>query len=74
MSARSDTTLAGQLDQLRAILTCLAFVGDSHRHQELIEQATLTIAAVRKTRATLAMTAVRARPVSGLAARRVTSC
>jgi hypothetical protein len=52
--ATNDATLALELDRLRGILARLAFVDDSKRQAELIEQARASIAAVRKTRAALA--------------------
>jgi hypothetical protein len=54
--ATTDATLSMELDRLRGILARLAFADDSKRQAELIEQARLSIAAVRKTRATLAAT------------------
>lgn len=62
--ATTDTTLSMELDRLRGILARLAFVDDSKRQAELIEQARLSIAAVRKTRATLAAKAVWSTPSS----------
>ena len=56
--ATNDATLALELDRLRGILARLAFVDDSKRQAELIEQARASIAAVRKTRAALAAKAV----------------
>ena len=56
--ATTDKTLSMELDRLRGILARLAFVTDSKRQVELIEQARISIAAVRKTRASLAAKAV----------------
>ena len=56
--ATTDKTLSMELDRLRGILARLAFVHDSKRTAELMEQARLSIAAVRKTRASLAAKAV----------------
>ena len=56
--ATTDATLSMELDRLRGILARLAFVGDSQRQAELIEQARLSIATVWKTRAALAAKAV----------------
>jgi hypothetical protein len=64
--ATTDKALSMELDRLRGILARLAFVDDSKRQAELIEQARLSIAAVRKTRASLAAKAVfSARTASG---------
>ena len=60
--ATTDATLSMELDRLRGILARLAFVGDSKRQAELIEQARVSIAAVRKTRAALAAKAVWSTP------------
>ena len=56
--ATTDKTLSMELDRLRGILARLAFVHDSKSKAELMEQARLSIAAVRKTRASLAAKAV----------------
>ena len=56
--ATTDKALSMELDRLRGILAGLAFADDSKRQAELMEQARLSITAVRKTRASLAAKAV----------------
>jgi hypothetical protein len=60
--ATTNATLSMQLDRLRGILARLAFVDDSSRQAELIEQARVSIAAVRTTRAALTAKAVWSAP------------
>lgn len=54
MAMTDEETLSVQLERLRVILTRLKVVPTGERHDELIERAGVAIAAVRKTRDTLA--------------------